>query len=339
MLLIGLLGAAVLLAPTASAAKSGSGCKARGKAPKAAEGKGGKKKRKTRGACRPAAAAAIITGPSSAGSSSTELRDGCGPPLAKSTGGYWRCSFHDNFSGNSLDRSKWLPQLTDSSGFSNSMTACFVDDPDNISVSSGSLKLIARKEASSFTCKDPAAFLGSFQTQYTSGMVSTWGRFSQAYGRFEIRARVPSTPIKGLQSALWLWPAGNGIYGSWPASGEIDIAEMYSSFPDRAIPYIHYNAAGHDPNVTNTNCLIPNLGEFHTYAAEWTPSSITITYDGVTCLVDHWNPAAPLVAPQPFDQPFIVALTQELGIGGNAFNPQTTPLPATTEVDYVRVWS
>jgi hypothetical protein len=33
-----------------------------------------------------------------------------------------------------------------------------------------------------------------------------------------------------------------------------------------------------------------------------------------------------------------IALTQELGIGGNAFNPASTPLPATTEVDYVRVW-
>jgi hypothetical protein len=84
--------------------------------------------------------------------------------------------------------------------------------------------------------------------------------------------------------------------------------------------------------------MIDNLAAFHNYVVEWTTSSLKVIYDGHTCLVDYWNPAFPLAAPQPFDQPFIVALTQALGIGGNAFNPATTPLPATTRVDYVRVW-
>ena len=63
-----------------------------------------------------------------------------------------------------------------------------------------------------------------------------------------------------------------------------------------------------------------------------------MVFDGQTCLVDSWDPADPLVKPQPFDQPFMVALTQFLGVQGNAFDPATTPLPATTNVDYVRVW-
>ncbi|MCW3041307.1 MAG: hypothetical protein JWM31_3212, partial [Solirubrobacterales bacterium] len=121
-------------------------------------------------------------------------------------------------------------------------------------------------------------------------------------------------------------------------SGEIDIAEVYSQYPDRAIPYIHYNAAALDPNVTNTACLIANPATFHTYAVEWTPSTMKVIYDGRTCLIDTWNPATPLLRTQPFDQPFIIALTQALGIGTNAFDPATTPLPATTSIDYVRVW-
>jgi beta-glucanase (GH16 family) len=127
-------------------------------------------------------------------------------------------------------------------------------------------------------------------------------------------------------------------YGAWPGSGEIDIAEIYSRYADRAIPYIHYDAATYDPNVTNTACLISNVAAFHTYAVEWTTSTLKIVYDGQTCLVDSWNPASPLIKPQPFDQPFIIALTQALGIDTNAFDPATTPLPATTSVDYVRVW-
>jgi hypothetical protein len=70
----------------------------------------------------------------------------------------------------------------------------------------------------------------------------------------------------------------------------------------------------------------------------WTPGSFTITINGNTCLVDNYVPDDGLTSPEPFDQPFFIALTQALGINANAFNPATTPLPATTSIDYVRVW-
>jgi hypothetical protein len=55
-------------------------------------------------------------------------------------------------------------------------------------------------------------------------------------------------------------------------------------------------------------------------------------------LVDHWNPSSPETQPEPFNQPFFINLTQALGIGTNNFIPGVTPLPATTEIQYVRVW-
>lgn len=272
----------------------------------------------------------------SATTTTTTVPNCGGTTLAKAGGGTWQCTFDDEFDGTALDGTKWIAQQTANSGYANGPTACYVDSPNNISVSSGTLRLTARKEAAPFACQYPG---GSFTTQYTSGMVSTWGRFAQAYGRFEIRAKVPGTAVKGLQESLWLWPANPTKYGaSWPASGEIDVAEMYSLYNDRAIPYIHYNAKSIDPNVTNTSCMISDLTAFHSYAVEWTPLSIKVIYDGTTCLTDYWDPASPLVKPQPFDQPFIVALTQALGIYPNTFDPATTPLPATTTVDYVRVW-
>lgn len=257
----------------------------------------------------------------------------CGPAIAKIIGGKWVCTFADEFSGTSLDRSKWVPQTTAASGF-HSGTECFVDSSKNISVASGYLNLTVRREAAPFSCSSP---FGNYDTQYTSGMVSTWGKFSQAYGRFEIRAKFPAAKVAGLQSALWLYPQ-NLTYGPWPGSGEIDIAEAYSKYPDRAIPYIHYNELTYDPTVTNNYCMIGNLGSFHKYVAEWTPTTITIKYDGAVCTVHKINPLEPLAGSAPFDQPFIVALTQALGVGDNAFNAATTPLPATTQVDYVHVW-
>jgi beta-glucanase (GH16 family) len=260
--------------------------------------------------------------------------NGCVTKLRKSTGGFWQCSFADDFTGSSLSSSKWSPQRTDMTGFTDPMhNGCFVNHPKNISVSNGTLKLTARKEIEPFTCESTH---GDFRTSYTAGMVSTFGRFAQTYGRFEIRARTWSTRLPGLQTALWLWPRNATRYGDWPASGEIDIAEIFSRYSDRAVPYIHYSEAAPDPNVTRHDCMIADISAFHTYVVEWSPTSIKIIYDGKTCLVNNsWKPKSPLIRPQPFDHPFVVALTQGLGVD---FDPEVTPLPATTEVDYVRVW-
>jgi beta-glucanase (GH16 family) len=252
--------------------------------------------------------------------------------IPKPGGGYWTCTFGDDFTSSVLDTSKWSPQLTSASGFG-SPAACYVDTANNVSIADGALNLTARKEPKPFTC---ASATGNYATQYTSGMVSTWNKFSQAYGRFEIRAKFPAAKVAGLQSSLWLWPQ-NLSGAPWPYDGEIDIAETYSALADRAIPYIHYVPAVYDPNVTNNYCMISDLSAYHTYVAEWTPTSITISYDGQTCVSDSWTPFG-LVKPAPFNKAFMIALTQGLGVGANAFNPLTTPLPATTSIDYVHVW-
>ena len=259
----------------------------------------------------------------------------CGGPLAREGGGTWECTFSDEFGGSELDRTKWFPQRTADSGFTSGLE-CFVDDPDNVSVSGGALLLTARRERTAVPCghlRNP-----SFRTRYTSGSVSTYGLWSQTYGRFEIRARFPAQMTKGLQEALWLWPDDPLKYGRWPLSGEIDIAEVYSVVNDRAIPFVHYATADpYDRTVTNNYCLLDPT-DYHRYVAEWTTTSIRILYDGEVCIDHEIDPADPLEAPQPFDHPFIVALTQGFGVGANSFNAWTTRLPATTYVDYVRVW-
>ncbi len=272
-------------------------------------------------------------GPNPAGSGSN-----CGgTQMYDSQGTLLICTFDDEFNGVSLDTTKWVVQQTATSGYTDPGTtmACFVDSPNNVSVSGGVLNLTVRQEASPFNCKVGAS---SFPTSYTSGMVTTYGLFSQAYGTFEVRAKLPASTIQGLQETFWLWPANSSAYGSgWPESGEIDLAEFYSDFPTLDIPYIHYNAAAPDPNVTASNCSI-TPGTFNTYGLQWSPTSLTVTYNGQICLIDHPNPAAPLSGNEPFDKPFLISLTQTLGIGSNTFLPGTTPLPATTQVDWVRVW-
>ncbi|MEV7398254.1 glycoside hydrolase family 16 protein [Aeromicrobium sp. NPDC092404] len=253
--------------------------------------------------------------------------------IYKADGTAWRCTFADDFTSGALDGRKWSIQQTAVTGM-HVGPECLVNNGRNVSVSNGSLHLTTRKESAPFTCKNP---YGSYTTQYTSGGVTTTGKFAQTYGRFEFRARFPGLKVPGLQSALWLYPATQK-YGGWPASGEIDVAEFYSQYPDRSIPRIHYNTATTDSPLTSWSCKL-DPAVFHTYAVEWTPKTITIMYDGVPCVVHTINPAAPLTGSAPFDQPFGVLMTQVLGTGTNAFSPTATPLPATTDVDWVRVWS
>lgn len=256
----------------------------------------------------------------------------CGRRYKKPDGSPWTCFVVDHFRGNALDPSIWTVQKSSNSG-ARPHLACWEDDPDNVSVSRGNLHLTVRKESAPFLCESP---WGDFMSQYSGGSVSTYNKVEMTYGRYEVRAKFPTAMVTGIHSALWLYPKTMG-YGAWPSSGEIDIAEYYTRYPDRAIPYLHYDNVGPDP-VTNTECMIRNPRRFHTYTVEWTPGLITIDYDGRRCLTHRIKAGAPLQGSAPFDKPYFLILTQTLGIGQNPFNASTTPLPQTMDVDRVRIW-
>ncbi|MDT4939171.1 MAG: hypothetical protein QOG80_2842, partial [Pseudonocardiales bacterium] len=182
----------------------------------------------------------------SGGSTASAYATTCGGevPPAKSDGTAWVCSFDDEFSSSTLDP-VWTATLSSNTGLTSGTApyrACFVNSPNNESVRKGYLRLTVRKERSPITCK---TLTGSFSTYYTSGSLSTVGKFGQRYGRFSVRARLPDTALKGLQETFWLWPVNSVKYAAYgPAwaepSGEIDFAELYSSVADRNVPFLHY---------------------------------------------------------------------------------------------------
>ena len=166
-----------------------------------------------------------------------------------------------------------LPITTAASGYTSGAVACFENSPNNISVGNGYLSLTARKEATPFTCADP---YGSFATQYTSGTVSTYGLFTQTYGRFDVRAKIPAATVAGLQSSLWLDPQNtDGI------TAELDIAEMYSEYPTLAIPTLHYN---YDPGTVNAST---NTNITTNYACTIDPNVFNDYVDRVDSDVHH----------------------------------------------------
>ena len=255
--------------------------------------------------------------------------DACGEQPKKADGTYWSCTFVDDFNGTVLNRTMWRPQTEFRTGSPNAW-ACYIDDPSVVALGGGSLNLTVNR----LPVQKPCAGQNGEMTQYVAGMVTTYHRFSQQYGRFEARIKNKATQVPGLQESFWLWPDDRYNTEVWPKAGEIDIAETYSQYPKLAIPFLHYTEndnGGPVPGLNTAQNCPADRGVYNTYTLEWTATRIEILINGKSCLVNTSGDPA-------FKKPYIIALTQLLGVGGNAkrFN---TPLPATMNIDYVHVWN
>ncbi|RYG44428.1 glycoside hydrolase family 16 protein, partial [bacterium] len=162
----------------------------------------------------------------------------------------------------------------------------------------------------------------------------TQGKFSQRYGRFEARVKIPRG--QGIWPAVWMlredFPAT-----PWPHCGEIDILESVGPVADIAYGTLHGPGYSGDAGISRLHHAARPLSEdFHVYAVEWDEGSICWfvdeeCYSRVTpdTLGGHaWV----------FDKPFF--LLMNLAIGGNwpGYPDETTTLPQRMLIDYVRVY-
>ncbi len=261
---------------------------------------------------------------------------GCGGVLARPGGdSLWRCVLSDEFDGARLDLTRWSVVTTAETDFSSGIPptyACYVYDPRVVSVAGGYLHLSVVELDDEVQCGGAAIQ----PTEYLGGAVSTRHRLAQTYGRYEIRARFPTDGDEGLQSSLILTPDDHA-YGL--SSGEMDIAEYFTTWPERVIPHVRYEHPGDDPTETSDTCTVEQPDQFHRYALEWTPKLIEVFVDGRRCLSTTWSKGTALKRPAPFDQPFVLTMFQAWGASSAAPDDDDLPdIPATMQVDYVHVW-
>ena len=143
----------------------------------------------------------------------------------------------------------------------------------NVTVHDGLLDIVGKRETVS-------------TRDYTTGYVDTIGKFSQKYGRWEMRAKVPTdgTRTKGVWPAFWL--RGDST------PGEIDIMETWGSPTTQSFNPSTSNSwtiwrdtnvggadkftgwshpQGHSPAIYN---------DYHVYAVNWSPACMTFSFDG-----------------------------------------------------------
>ncbi|MBM0125829.1 glycoside hydrolase family 16 protein [Pimelobacter simplex] len=256
--------------------------------------------------------------------------DACGTRPLRADGSYYACTFHDEFDGTTLDRTRWMAQDTKLTGVFTGQGGCYLDNSRTIAVGGGSLRLTATIRDQLFVCQSPYA---PFPTNSEVSTVATISRFTQTHGRFS--ARVRFSPSTGGHAAFWLYPQVQ-TYGRWPLSGEVDIAEWFGNDPSHVYPSLHYFGEER-ARSTGRTCPGPTASTgFHTYTVEWTPTIMRFSYDDQLCWSHAWTPTN-VRPPAPFDKPFYIVLTQIWGTG-SAARTATSPRTATMVVDWVRAW-
>jgi beta-glucanase (GH16 family) len=205
--------------------------------------------------------------------------------LAQKENGNWVVTFDDEFNGAELDLSRWVPH--DPRGQQSKSFA-----PQAVSVSGGQLHIAV------------------------AGVVSTFGTFSQTYGRFEIRCRVPAG--RGLRPRLLLLPVP---LGPLP---EIEVFETTGSSPSKVF-FANRWGTEQTERSFGDSFIGPDLSTgFHILSIEWNRERITWFIDGKEKFqsVDG-------VPRQP------MYLLIDLAVGRP---DESTAPPASFDIDYIRVY-
>lgn len=257
----------------------------------------------------------------------------------------WKLVWSDEFSQAEIDHSKWNFETGNwivdkdgnpvAAGWGNNEKQFYTDKNENAFVKDGKLVIRAKKEQASDQ-------FGTYD--YTSAKLTTKGTFSKTYGRYEMRAKLPTG--KGLWPAFWMLPEEDR-YGGWAASGEIDIMESWGSQPNKVAGTIHYGETWPNNKYTGKDYHFAEgdgIDKWHTYAVEWEPGEIRWYVDGQLYQTQNdWyakeaNKASKYSYPAPFDQDFYLIMNLAVGGWFDGDVDETTPFPAEMEVDYVRVF-
>ncbi|MFF5176194.1 family 16 glycosylhydrolase [Micromonospora sp. NPDC000089] len=249
------------------------------------------------------------------------------PPAAAAIGGItWQDEFNAP-AGTPVDANRWRFDIG-GGGWGNNERQYYTDSTSNaVQDGQGNLVITARRE-------NPANYQCHYgRCEYTSARLLTSATFTQTYGRFEARIKIPRG--QGIWPAFWM--LGNDIGSAgWPTAGEIDVMENIGREPNTVYGTVHgpgYSGAGGiSGNRVNGQ---PLADAFHTYRVDWQPNLIVWYLDGVE--YHRVDPARLGGNRWVFDHPFFMILNVAVGGSWPGYPDASTSFPQQMLVDYVRV--
>ncbi|HKV39620.1 MAG TPA: glycoside hydrolase family 16 protein [Blastocatellia bacterium] len=239
----------------------------------------------------------------------------------------------DEFNGpanSAPDPAKWTFDIG-GNGWGNNELESYTNRLNNAFID-GQGNLVIKTMKESFTGTDGIA------RDYTSARMLTKGLFSQRFGRFEARIKIPFG--QGIWPAFWMLGANIDTV-SWPACGEVDIMENIGSEP--SINHGSLHGPGYSGGASLTGSFTLPTGQrlsddYHIFALDWSPNLVQFSVDGN--VYETRTPAdVPPGGTWIYDHPFFILMN--VAVGGNfpGSPDSTTVFPQTMLVDYVRVYA
>ena len=228
----------------------------------------------------------------------------------------WKQTFADEFAADGLDKTKWNTTYAwgDRTLAGNGELECYMDE--NVIVSGGQMQLKVEK-------RDVMCPKINKVYHYPSGAVTTLDHFSQTYGYFEMRAKMPKG--QGLWPAFWLLPTSL----AWPP--EIDIFENYMQNLTQTTTTFHWLDKNNQHQMDYAFFKTPDLSaDFHTWGVDWQPGLMIFYFDGK----EMRRYASANVPSSPM---YILA---NLGVQGGSNAPTANvAFPQSMQIDYIRAFA
>ncbi|MCY1641035.1 glycoside hydrolase family 16 protein [Methylorubrum sp. SL192] len=167
-----------------------------------------------------------------------------------------------------------------------------------------------------------------FGRSYMAGLLTTKFSFSQLFGYFEVKAKIPSG--KGMWPAFWLMP----VKGQWPANGELDVFEGLGQANE--IHTTVHSAPDGKHVQTGKKVVLPfDVGgpgsDWHTYGAAWTAKEIVWYVDR--------KEVFRTTTPSDMKQvPMYLLLNLAIGGKWGGWPDETTPWPGEFVIQRVSAW-
>ncbi|HEY8994519.1 MAG TPA: glycoside hydrolase family 16 protein, partial [Lacunisphaera sp.] len=195
--------------------------------------------------------------------------------------GDWTQTFDENFKGNAIDESKWNMIADDYWDKRTHFTK------EETTVANGVCTLRFEKKSG-----PPENAPTKPATPYAAGYLDTYGKWTQRYGYFEAKMKLPTAP--GLWPAFWLMPDRGAALGpQWKRADtavqdgtqgmEFDICEYLSGWgPFRYNIAMHWDGYGKNHKATGqtVNYFVPDKDGFVTCGLLWLPGHATYYANG-----------------------------------------------------------